>query len=263
MILRVLFLFCFSILHSQSFTADIEVRYNLDYKLDPSSPVPRNEEFTLFLKDSESLFLSQKVINLDSLPSGNSGNPNKELITLAGNRTYFGEKIHTSKNQVTTFYFNEGVTLFFSEDESAEWILEKEEKQMGQLKCQIASAKMYGRSWKACYSTEYPFQFGPYKFHGLPGLIIDLVDSENIYHYSLIELKKSSKVVSKPEKNLVRTSRQKYFQLVNDLKYGGTLFDKINFVDKTEILKISKNRKDRSKKESNFPIDKDMRYIFE
>lgn len=43
-----------------------------------------------------------------------------------------------------------------------------------------------GRQWIAWFTNEIPFQDGPFKFYGLPGLIVKLEDSED-YHKFLLK----------------------------------------------------------------------------
>lgn len=45
--------------------------------------------------------------------------------------------------------------------------------------CKKASLNFGGRRWIAWYTTEIPISDGPYKFYGLPGLIIKISDESN------------------------------------------------------------------------------------
>ncbi len=68
-----------------------------------------------------------------------------------------------------------------------DWKVEKENKKVENIILQKASTNFGGRKWTAWYNTEIPFQEGPYKFRGLPGLIFEVYDSENIFHYSMVK----------------------------------------------------------------------------
>ena len=47
--------------------------------------------------------------------------------------------------------------------------------------CQKATATFRGRSYEAWFSPELPVNDGPWKFFGLPGLILKVTDTENIF----------------------------------------------------------------------------------
>lgn len=64
-----------------------------------------------------------------------------------------------------------------SENEKINWKIDPEVKQIGKYKTQKATAEFGGRSWIAWFSQELPFQDGPYKFYGLPGLIVHVEDN--------------------------------------------------------------------------------------
>lgn len=73
------------------------------------------------------------------------------------------------------------------------WKLEKETKQAGKFTLHKATTDFGGRQWTAWFAPEFPFQEGPYKFRGLPGLILEIYDSENVFHYTFIESKNLAK----------------------------------------------------------------------
>ena len=50
-----------------------------------------------------------------------------------------------------------------------------------------------GRKWTAWFTQNIPIPEGPYKFSGLPGLIVEIYDSQNHYHYELTKVTKLSK----------------------------------------------------------------------
>jgi hypothetical protein len=66
------------------------------------------------------------------------------------------------------------------------WKILPETMKIGEFNTQKATTEMYGRKWIAWFSTDLPFQDGPYKFHGLPGLIVKV---EDITKSHIIELK--------------------------------------------------------------------------
>ncbi|RZJ81134.1 MAG: GLPGLI family protein [Flavobacterium sp.] len=58
------------------------------------------------------------------------------------------------------------------------WKLAKDTASFSGVKCQKATAYFKGRNWIAWYAPELPFQSGPWKLNGLPGLIIEAYDEK-------------------------------------------------------------------------------------
>lgn len=58
------------------------------------------------------------------------------------------------------------------------WKLVKDTASFSGIHCQKATASFKGRNWIAWYAPELPFQNGPWKLNGLPGLIIEAYDDK-------------------------------------------------------------------------------------
>ncbi|MDR6526585.1 MULTISPECIES: GLPGLI family protein [Chryseobacterium] len=70
------------------------------------------------------------------------------------------------------------------------WNILSEKEKVGEYNTQKATTEFGGRKWTAWFSTDIPFQDGPYKFYGLPGLIVKIEDSEKNYSWKLSGNKK-------------------------------------------------------------------------
>jgi len=62
------------------------------------------------------------------------------------------------------------------------WKLINEKKTIGSFICKKASIKFRGREYIAWYTMDIPVSFGPWKFKGLPGLILEVYDTEKVFH---------------------------------------------------------------------------------
>lgn len=63
-------------------------------------------------------------------------------------------------------------------------ILDKQEKLFGYT-CNKATTTFGGRKYTAWYTIDIPLPYGPYKFGGLPGLILKIEDSDKMYVWEL------------------------------------------------------------------------------
>ncbi len=79
------------------------------------------------------------------------------------------------------------------EDEKVSWTISSERQKVGDYETQKATADFGGRSWIAWFAKELPFQDGPYKFSGLPGLIVKLEDTTGSHIMTLIANRKLAK----------------------------------------------------------------------
>ncbi|MEM7372546.1 MAG: GLPGLI family protein [Bacteroidota bacterium] len=57
------------------------------------------------------------------------------------------------------------------------WTIQQEEKIIAELLCKKATAHFRGRDYTAWFTPELPFNFGPWKLCGLPGLILEAYDA--------------------------------------------------------------------------------------
>jgi len=75
---------------------------------------------------------------------------------------------------------------------SPEWKLLDDVKVILGYSCKKASILFGGREWVAWYSPEIPFQDGPYKFSGLPGLILEASLTDRDYIFTAVGIEKSA-----------------------------------------------------------------------
>ena len=98
---------------------------------------------------------------------------------------------------------------------------------IGTYNTQKATTEFGGRKWNAWFTTDLPFQDGPYKFNGLPGLIVKIEDDGGNYSW---ELKGNKKVADFQELSYIETispgagskrvevSREKFESTIADFK---------------------------------------------
>ncbi|SEF93737.1 GLPGLI family protein [Halpernia humi] len=78
----------------------------------------------------------------------------------------------------------------YEEKPNFNWKILPETVKIGDYKTQKAEMTYGGRKWDAWFTTDVPVLDGPYKFSGLPGLIVKIEDEKGDYSFDLMESKK-------------------------------------------------------------------------
>ncbi len=90
------------------------------------------------------------------------------------------ENIYTYQNTnkfIITEYLIQDY-LYEEPREQINWVLTQENKKIGNVSCQKATANYKGRNWIVWFAQDIPFETGPWKLNGLPGLIIEAYDTK-------------------------------------------------------------------------------------
>lgn len=71
-----------------------------------------------------------------------------------------------------------------------EWELLEGDSIVCEYHCHKATATFRGRTWTVWYTLDLPYSDGPWKFCGLPGLILHAYDSEGLFRFNCIGIEK-------------------------------------------------------------------------
>lgn len=120
---------------------------------------------------------------------------NEEGGTNRTNVAVIGRENKTPKfyyNKVDEFYFQDNFfdeLLFVKENDFTwKWELHDETKKIGNFNCKKATINFRGRNYTAWYTMEIPIRFGPWKFQGAPGLILEVYDDEDKFYIKAIKI---------------------------------------------------------------------------
>ncbi|WP_052466995.1 GLPGLI family protein [Psychroserpens damuponensis] len=98
-----------------------------------------------------------------------------------------------------------GMKPFLVEDNIKifDWKLENEFKDILNYKCQKATTFYRGRNYVAYFSSQIPFNNGPWKFAGLPGLIMEVKSTDGVFQLEInkLSIKKSDTDIKNPYRN--------------------------------------------------------------
>jgi GLPGLI family protein len=118
------------------------------------------------------------------------------------------------------------MNIGYNETIKFDWKISNEKAKIGSYNAQKATTEFGGRKWTAWFSTDLPFQDGPYKFSGLPGLIVKIEDEGKNYSWVLQGNKKVpnweeltyAEKVSNVGLKVTEMPREKFEKTFNDFK---------------------------------------------
>ena len=73
----------------------------------------------------------------------------------------------------------------YNEEPKFNWKISNDKQKFGEYEAQKATTEFGGRKWTAWFTESIPFPDGPYKFSGLPGLIVKIEDAEKNFSWVL------------------------------------------------------------------------------
>ncbi|WP_312076924.1 GLPGLI family protein [Chryseobacterium sp.] len=161
----------------------------------------KTENAYLDISKEKSQFYSENRIKRDSImqamfQSGGARNFNREQMEgLRSNIDYSIEKDKASQKVVYKNRIGRDV-YSYEEDRPINWKILSETMKIGDYKVQKAETDFAGRKWTAWFTTDLPYQDGPYKFSGLPGLIVKIEDDKGEYSFDLM---KNYKIAELPD----------------------------------------------------------------
>ncbi|GEN75022.1 GLPGLI family protein [Chryseobacterium hagamense] len=152
--------------------------YDLVYRPDSASTEVRKTNYYLDINPEESFYYERPFFVSDSIEKA------------SGRRIFSGKPSDLlSRNLKTGQYVLYSIQSFdiyqLKDTPQISWKIEKETKTFSSLQLQKAITRFGGRNWTAWFSKDFPFQEGPYKFHGLPGMIVEIYDDQKNYHFTL------------------------------------------------------------------------------
>jgi len=247
---------------------DYKVFYELKYQpdsLDESSV--KNETMVLFLGNNYSKFSSIGQHIKDSVfqTYNNKARTMDNYAEYKSKIPVIDHKYIVIKNSKSDeMYFLEKIgkdNLGYKETiENFKWQIKDEFKTVSGYRTQKAITYFKGREFVAWFSEEIPIPNGPYKFGGLPGLIIQLNDTKEHYVFNLISFNKLKPSVKSDVilDNFLLTDKKKFDQLKQDYKQNPLAnFERsgasISFTPAQREMFIKENRKQMEK--DNNPLE--------
>lgn len=230
--------FCFQQMHLSAQFFDVPsktidnasfiITYELSYKEDSNNlNIIRKEEMLLLIGENTGFFAGKNFYlfiqqgrqaeregRLDFFLDEYKSKNKMGRFTYSIYKNYPSGKITFTNKVIPTF-------LLYEEDLSSfQWELKNGEEKVAGYNTRQAGIHYGGRQWTAWYTTEVPINEGPYKFRGLPGLIVKVADSRGHYEFNLISIERLSEKlpIEFEEHDYVKTTREKYLKSEENLR---------------------------------------------
>ncbi|AZZ59039.1 GLPGLI family protein [Riemerella anatipestifer] len=229
-------------------SSDIEIKYKFSYlvdTLDKKSII--TEPMILIANQHKSVYYSEYYkANIDAVKKQlqGIGNGNVTIDLSEIPRAKVRHSVYRDGNEIYISNYL-GRNLFtFETNDKINWIIDKNEtKTILNYKCKKAYAKIGDKNYVAWYTSDIPLNDGPYKFKGLPGLILMLHDENNYFIFEIIELIRKKELIKFNQGILI--SKEQYLtkrrEYMNDPSQG-----KINTPEYRKTVEENKKKYNNS-----------------
>ena len=155
----------------------LQVEYDIFYNTDV--PNTRKGVLQVYLKENKSVFFEKE----HSLGTKTENEGLDINFTYGVNETPF-VKMWGDNSTILYNDFWQKQTYLITDSINCNWnISYSETKKIGNSLCNKATMTFRGRNYTAWYDANYPVHFGPWKFRGLPGLVMEIYDEEKRYNW--------------------------------------------------------------------------------
>ena len=246
----------------------MECRYELKYLKDTSVVITDSTRQQIVSKDMMLLHVGKKVAKFysynkfytDSLLADAVKKQTvngKGTVTFGNLKTKEGspELIYKYPDGKLLYHCGLGPDSYQYEDNDLYfgWELLDETKELLGYTVHKATCDFRGRKYTAWYAPDISISNGPWKFSGLPGLILEISDSRDHYHYTAVGLKKTRDLpIYINEGNFIKIKRKKFQELKRRLDE-----DPISFLNNNSGGRV------QIKIEGNCDFFKELKYEYQ
>lgn len=227
--------------------------YDLSYQIDSTNASSeQTERMYLDFSKNISVFQSFTMHMKDSILQSNIPHA---LFRIP--KSDFLYKIYKTNGQLISLYDYAAYKYEIQENlPSLDWKLGSETKDILGYTCLFATTTFAGRNYTAWYTQDLPVTEGPYKFHGLPGLIIEIYDTKKQYHFKLIGLQKINNEITIENKGYKKITPKEYHVFLKNVEEKPSLI--LNnpgiTIPEEGMRKYDRNQRERNKYKNN-PIE--------
>lgn len=217
--MKAFLIFIFSLYHFYGFSqqsTDIQVEYQVF--CDTNIPLT----YSAFLSINENVSVYEERFSTTQFWEGHpSEAPDLKIEKFRGAESHY---LKIDKNKKELLFFEDiGNSVFLVKDiyRDLAWSVTKDTKTIAGFNCFKATVNYRGRNWIAWFTPDLALSFGPWKLHGLPGLILEVYDETNRYIMRAVKIDYLKNNVSKSDFNTLMATKN-----VKPMLYEQFLSDK-------------------------------------
>ena len=205
-------------------TCKVRLQYYMSYAKDTNNPKKKHEEYMLLQCGKHiSKFSNYFLLKADSLSSVyaiQKMNEEEALnkltpIIMGCDQLNIFKDYPNAKITVTDMVPGRGFFRYVEEKSKQNWKLGQGSMIICGYECRKATTTFRGRRYVAWYAPKIAIGDGPWKFWGLPGLILQVTDEKNEYSFicSAIERPKKIEKIYMKEYKYINTTKKKFVDI--------------------------------------------------
>ncbi|MET3537511.1 GLPGLI family protein [Chryseobacterium limigenitum] len=164
-----------------------------------------DETMVLLSNGKESIYKSYSKMRRDSIVQSNFEKGNYSINFANMPQARVNHEVYYDEGKNIKLLDKIVNKLYGYPVEKINWKIESEKKKIGEFNCQKATCLLNNRKFIAWFTSDVPINDGPFRFKGLPGLIVEVYDLNHYFTFNLIGVKKQSLPITLP-KNFIETT---------------------------------------------------------
>ncbi|OUN59327.1 GLPGLI family protein [Alistipes sp. An66] len=195
-------------------TTQFVVSYRMLYRQRPENEHPMEDLLLLQIGRNVTKFYSYKTWQTDSLVRvtppeqvmANLGSFHGGVQDVLFRNAAAGRLTHTDQIGMDHLLYTEPLP-------DCGWELTDGERTILGYACRRAACTFRGRNYEAWYTPEIAVSCGPWKFGGLPGLILAVRDAAGVLELEATGVEQRVEPICMTDRNYMKTNRKKYLEL--------------------------------------------------
>lgn len=181
-----------------SLSDSLNNQYQIEYTVNFNTYIPLSKKGILipYLKENKSNYY-EMPFDEDNATKDEADDSEINETIVVGKKNVIKRNftnLNTNKLSSTeTITFDNSLYLVTEALPKLDWDLNHPDTlKIGTYMCNKATTSFRGRNYIAWYTNDIPITFGPWKFHGLPGLILDMYDQTHKYEWIVTKITKKT-----------------------------------------------------------------------